>query len=183
MKALALAPVLALAAFTFTAPPLAEAAHRNGRDGGRSGYDSRRSGPVQRYQRHDRGYSSPSYRHHRGRSNRYSGRYRGSTNRYYGGYYNVAPYYDSGYYDGYYDSAPYYDGYYGYVPPPRRRRASTATAGTTGIARASGSSSASDWRSRAPRRTGPAPWTLTPHRSHLRCGGPPPGHARDVRFD
>ncbi len=130
MKALALAPVLALAAFTFAAPPLAEAAHRNGRDSGRSGYDSRRSGPVERYQRHDRGYSSPSYRHNRGYSDRYSGRYRGSTNRYYGGYYDSAPYYDSGYYGGYYDSvpyddggyydsAPYYDrGYYGYVPAP-----------------------------------------------------------------
>jgi hypothetical protein len=96
MKALAFVPVLALAAFTFAAPPLAEAAQRHGRDDGRRGYGyshnwDRR--PVVGYRHYDRGWDH--------------GR-RGYTSRYYGAY---------GYrYD---DLVPYYDsGYYAYVPPP-----------------------------------------------------------------
>ncbi len=81
MKALALAPILALAAFTFAAPPAAEAAHRHGRDHDRRGYYSRDYRPIVR---HHRWYRS------------------GHTSRYYGAYgyryYDPVPYYDSGYY-------------------------------------------------------------------------------------
>jgi hypothetical protein len=98
MKVLALAPVLALAAFTLAAAPVAEAAHGHGRDGGRRGYGyshnwDRR--PIVGYRHYDRGWN---YRH-------------GYASRYYGTY-------------GYRYDAPvlYYDsGYYGYVPPPPPR--------------------------------------------------------------
>ena len=95
MKALALAPVLVLAALSFASPQLAEAAHRDGRgDEHRSyGYSrdwSRR--PIVSNRRYDRGWD-------------YGRRH---TSRYYGAY---------GY--RYLDPVPYYDsGYYAYVPPP-----------------------------------------------------------------
>lgn len=107
MKALALAPVLALAAFTLAAPPLAEAAHRHGRDCGHRGYSSRDYRPAARHHRHTRHCRSHC---DRGYAGRYS-RDRGYTSRYYGAY---------GYRD--YGSVPYYDsGYYGYIPPPPPR--------------------------------------------------------------
>ncbi len=105
MKALALAPVLALAAFTLAAPPLAEAAHRHGRNCGHGGYYSRDHRPVVRHHRHDR--------HCRSGCNRgYSSRYYGA--RGYRNYYDPVPYYDAGDYGSRY----YGSGYYGYVPPP-----------------------------------------------------------------
>ncbi len=95
MKALALAPVLALAAFTFAAPPLAEAAHRHGPRCGYRGDYSRDYRPIVPYHR----YGRSGFGH--------SGRYYGA----YGyRYYDSVPYYDSGYYSGYDSYAP---------PPPR----------------------------------------------------------------
>ena len=93
MKALALVPALALAAFAFAAPPQVQASDRHG-----SSYGHR--------------YYSRGYDH--GRS--YDRYYRG--NRYYGGrYYGYGDY---GYGDyGYYGGYPYGYGYsYGYYPPP-----------------------------------------------------------------
>lgn len=97
MKALALAPVLALAAFTFAAPPLAEAAPRHGRDCGRRGYSSRDCRPIVRHHRHHR-YS----RHHH-----YCRSGCAHPTRYYGAY---------GY--RHHDRVPYYAGYYRRLPPP-----------------------------------------------------------------
>jgi hypothetical protein len=81
MKAFALAPVLALAAFTLAAPSLAEAAHRHSRDCGHRGYYSRDYRPIVRYHRYCRS---------------------GCGHRSYGAYgyryYDPVPYYDSGYY-------------------------------------------------------------------------------------
>jgi hypothetical protein len=114
MKALALAPALALAAFALAAPPRADASDRYGHDGyrdrgGYSHYDSRGYGNGYRgrapYYRGDR-YYSPRYYTRRYYAPRYYAR-----PYLYGGY---APYYDPYYDDGYYGVG------YGYYPPVRR---------------------------------------------------------------
>jgi hypothetical protein len=95
MKALALVPALALAAFALAAPPQVEAAHRHGPSRGR-GYYSRGYDYGRSYDRYYRG------------NRHYAERYYGG--RYYG-YYGYGDY-------GYYGSYPYGYGYYGYYPPP-----------------------------------------------------------------
>lgn len=120
MKALAFAPVLALAALTLAAPGPVEAAHRHGRGCGHSYYD--------------RGYSG--YRGSSGYGDRYYDDYSGG--RYYGrGDYGrdyERRYYDNrrsyGYTRGYggrgygygYSGYPVYGYGYGYYPPPPPRR-------------------------------------------------------------
>ncbi len=89
MKALALAPVLALSVFTLAAPSLGEAAHRHSPRCGHRSHHSRDYRPIVKHRRHCRSGC-------------------GHASRYYGA---------SGY--RYYAPVPYYDrGYYGYLPPP-----------------------------------------------------------------
>ncbi len=103
MKALALAPVLALAALAFAPPQAAFAEPRRDR-GHRSFHESRDWGrrPIVGYRHYDRDHR---FFAHRDRFRPYYGAY-GYR------YIDPVPYYDSGYY--------YDPGYYAYVPPPPR---------------------------------------------------------------
>lgn len=99
MKALALAPVLALAAFALVAPPQAEAGHRHSDNCGHRQY-SRGYGY---------GYRAPAYRSY---GRRYAPYYRGGYRAYgYAPRYYAVPSYGYGYYGSGYDD-------YGYYPPP-----------------------------------------------------------------
>jgi hypothetical protein len=109
MKALTLAPVLALAAFALLAPPLAEARDSHGRsDRSWKRHEEKRD----RYESRSRAKDYNNYRQPRYRSH-----YRsyGLVPRYRGNYYRG---YDNGYYDnGYYDEGYYAERYPVYPPP------------------------------------------------------------------
>ena len=105
MKALALAPVLALAAFALVAPPLAEAGHRHSNKCGH------------RYSSH--GHRAPAHGYYGQRHYRPAPYYGGYGGYYAPRYYPLRPRYGYGY-GGYGGAYGYGYGYYPPPPPPPR---------------------------------------------------------------